>query len=257
MSPREGIEFVRTLPDLKDDFWVLQFGIGYPVPDHKIRWCTSRLKIDPIAKVGGTAITGAHMGESTKRNKRLEKCGSSECGIDMITGKIDAIAKWSNCQVWDWIILEGDDALYPGFFDLINSTYEISSGSDGSLRMGCFMCPVISPNTVKYKQDLGAVPDFSYMVRKILDKLREGRRIKSPRTGNNGAIYIGDRRECWELLKPYFPRMKELGFISDPVIEKVESMLELGTYPKTYKPDWIAQQEQIIESEPLQLALPI
>lgn len=46
-----AIPFVMVTPELKNNFWVLQFGRGYAVPNYRNRWCTSKLKVRPINKI--------------------------------------------------------------------------------------------------------------------------------------------------------------------------------------------------------------
>ena len=38
----------RLTPDLNNTFWVNFIGRGYPFPRKKLRWCTDRLKIQPV-----------------------------------------------------------------------------------------------------------------------------------------------------------------------------------------------------------------
>ena len=47
-----GLPFVphRLTPDFENSFWVNLIGRGYPFPRKKFRWCTDRLKIQPVNK---------------------------------------------------------------------------------------------------------------------------------------------------------------------------------------------------------------
>lgn len=42
------IETHRLIPDYNNTFWVNFLGRGYPFPRKKLRWCTDRLKIQPV-----------------------------------------------------------------------------------------------------------------------------------------------------------------------------------------------------------------
>ncbi len=46
----EGLPFVthRLTPEMDNTFWVNFIGRGYPFPRKKLRWCTDRLKIQPV-----------------------------------------------------------------------------------------------------------------------------------------------------------------------------------------------------------------
>ncbi len=41
----------KSIPPLDETFWIKLIGLGYPAPNNQFRWCTERLKIDPISKV--------------------------------------------------------------------------------------------------------------------------------------------------------------------------------------------------------------
>jgi len=49
-SREKGLPFIthRLTPDLNNTFWVNLLGRGYPFPRMKYRWCTDRLKIQPV-----------------------------------------------------------------------------------------------------------------------------------------------------------------------------------------------------------------
>ena len=38
------------IPDPKDSFWANLIGRGYPAPHRRFRWCTERMKIDPVSR---------------------------------------------------------------------------------------------------------------------------------------------------------------------------------------------------------------
>lgn len=243
-----GISFVIVSPELKNNFWVLQFGRGYAVPDYRNRWCTSKLKVRPINKIKGTSITGAHLGESKERDRRIN-CGSGECGIDKLSGTIEPISIWSNCDVWDWIALHGDQVFYEGFINSIHQTYQISESSNG-LRFGCFLCPVIGLNTLKNNVDTGMAPPISMEVRRILESLRKAPRVNNQRTGKAGAISVDARIQHWEMLRKHLPTLLKYRFITIKVVAEVQRLLKARSYPVTYKQDWIDSQEAILAKQP-------
>ena len=51
-AAEQGLPFVphRLTPDYDNTFWVNFLGKGYPFPRKKFRWCTDRLKIQPVNK---------------------------------------------------------------------------------------------------------------------------------------------------------------------------------------------------------------
>ena len=261
----KNIEFNITRPAIDRTYWAVQFGLGYPVPNHRNRWCTGDLKVKPSQKFykqreGAIPITGAHLGESSKRNQRLSKCGSTECGIDMIGDKVNTInpiAKWDNCDVWDWLILNSDQYFYKDFFIQLDSAYTdtTSKKSDGNLRMGCAFCPVVALKTLENNVSNGVSKPYVIQIRNILETLRKAPRINSPRTGKKGAITVEYRKIYWAQIKRYFPQLKEDGFIDDEIITYVDKKLASDSYPPTYSKEWIKEQEKLLESQYKQLSL--
>lgn len=69
-------------PAIKETFWVCLIGRGYPAPRHGFRWCTDRMKIQPVnhfirvmVRVHGETIIvlGTRKAESTKRAATMNK----------------------------------------------------------------------------------------------------------------------------------------------------------------------------------------
>ena len=78
----KGLPFIthRLIPDFNNTFWVNLIGRGYPFPRMKYRWCTDRLKIQPvnnfikkqIAKHGEIILViGTRKAESARRARTM------------------------------------------------------------------------------------------------------------------------------------------------------------------------------------------
>ncbi len=70
----------RLTPDLNNTFWVNFIGRGYPFPRKKLRWCTDRLKIQPVNNFVKSAIAeygeiimvlGTRKAESQRRARTM------------------------------------------------------------------------------------------------------------------------------------------------------------------------------------------
>lgn len=223
-------------------YWYYQFALGHPVPNWKNRWCTGRLKIKPQERTKSIAITGRHLGESATRDKKLN-CSSGECGIDKTINSVDPLLEFRNCDIWDLIFYADGTILYEGVFNLLKATYAEHTDSKGSLRMGCFMCPVIGLPTLKSNNNFEG-----YQTRLLLEKLRNCRRINNPRTKKGGAIYVGDRRTIWHELNRQL--LINLGYLTEEE-EEISLLLSIGTYPKTYSQEWIKAEHLRLNSEPV------
>lgn len=67
-------------PKLSDRYFVKVIGRGYPPPSNKFRWCTDRLRIDPVARVLKTRsegpniiVLGLRHGESGERDRTIRR----------------------------------------------------------------------------------------------------------------------------------------------------------------------------------------
>ena len=81
-AKRDELPFVphRLTPDLNNTFWVNFIGRGYPFPRKKLRWCTDRLKIQPVNNFVKSAIAeygeiimvlGTRKAESQRRARTM------------------------------------------------------------------------------------------------------------------------------------------------------------------------------------------
>jgi DNA sulfur modification protein DndC len=72
---------IRILsPPLNERFWVKVIGRGYPPPTDKFRWCTDRLRIDPVTRFldseamrSATVVLGVRDSESATRSLTLSE----------------------------------------------------------------------------------------------------------------------------------------------------------------------------------------
>lgn len=258
-----GIPFERVYSN--KSFWFYQFVRGYPVPGDKYRWCTSRLKTDPLDKIKTISLTGRHYGESANRDERLNKeyksCGSNECGIDKIKKekRIDLILNWRNCEVWDFIFFADGNCLYDGVFNALQNKYKKAEDiQSGSLRMGCAFCPVVGQGTIRKKFENGIVPSFVVKIRAILEKLRASDKIRSPKTGRLGACSVFVRRQLWQEVLFYKTELLEFGWISQEDIDLVTKALKDDyCYPPSYPRYWIEQEHEILLSKNIYTGLPL
>ena len=70
-------------PRLQDRYFVKVIGRGYPPPTNKFRWCTDRLRINPVKRLLNDAssgpsvvLLGTRRGESAERDRTLERHSS-------------------------------------------------------------------------------------------------------------------------------------------------------------------------------------
>ena len=77
---------VRVLtPQITERFFVKVIGRGYPPPTDKFRWCTDRLRIDPVSRflesehvTSATVVLGVRESESATRKLTLNENGTDD-----------------------------------------------------------------------------------------------------------------------------------------------------------------------------------
>jgi DNA sulfur modification protein DndC len=159
-------------PAVDQRFWVLLLGRGYPPPHQKFRWCTRRLKIDPVEhrlkdfiQPNRTVIvTGVRFGESKQRDNRLmQSCRrGGECGQGLWfqyssrlqAGYLAPLIDWKDCDVWDFLLFIAPDLGY--------QTSELARIYNGhQTRFGCWMCTVVKQD--KAMEKTIAQPEWSHL----------------------------------------------------------------------------------------------
>ncbi len=153
-------------PLIEESFWVNIIGRGYPPPNRTFRWCTQRLKIDPVnalvkQRVGhwGEAILhlGARRAESSTRAQTMA-ARPTHNGLQRhpdlprvwVSNPIEFL---STEEVWAYLLQNpnpwgGDNRpLYKLYASASNGECPIqidtSTPSCGNSRFGCWTCTVV------------------------------------------------------------------------------------------------------------------
>jgi DNA sulfur modification protein DndC len=158
---RSGFQAQIVLPEMEDRFFVYMLGLGVPPPTNRFRWCTPKLKIEPmhraltgLRQAAGEKLlmlTGVRMGESAARDARIAvSCSkdSGECGQgwmqvqtpEALADTLAPLLHWRLCHVYDWLYFDeyghGCDAAG------VAAVY----GED-DVRTGCVGCNLASQDT--------------------------------------------------------------------------------------------------------------
>lgn len=110
-------EILIAKPSSNDEFWVNLIGKGYPSPTRTFRWCTERLKINPMKSIvkeitnkHGSAIMtlGVRKSESQNRKQSIEKRTLSEDGFNKHDDYENVliyspIKEWLTDDVWSYL----------------------------------------------------------------------------------------------------------------------------------------------------------
>lgn len=219
------IEVHLLRPPAEESFWVNVIGRGYPPPNRVFRWCTSRLKIDPMStfvknrvKTWGEAIfqLGARRAESSSRAqtmaKRETRNGLSKHNDLPRVWINNPIEHLSTEEVWAYLLQNkpswggSNRELYRLYADASGNECPIqidkSTPSCGNSRFGCWTCTVVDKD--KASEGLLAAGDerMEQLIsfRDILLKVRDpenGYRDTRRMNGNegNGPLLISARKE--------------------------------------------------------------
>ncbi len=256
-----NIEVHLLKPPPEQSFWVNTIGRGYPPPTRVFRWCTQRLKIDPVTvfvnqRIGhwGEAILhlGARRAESSTRAQTMGN-RKSRNGLrrhpDLprvwVSNPIEFL---STEEVWAYLLQNanpwGNDnrALYKLYANASNGECPIqidtSTPACGNSRFGCWTCTVVERD----KASEGLLESGDERMEHLLafrDTLLEFRNPENGYLDNrrmNGAegpgpLLIKARRE---LLKRLLKLQEELG---QPLISSEELLLIQQMWKAARDPD--------------------
>lgn len=155
-------------PLLSETFWVNLIGKGYPAPTRQFRWCTERMKIDPMSefirdKVAAfgevTIVLGSRIQESASRAQVMRRHRVEGSRLAKHSSLPNAfvftpIDEWSADDVWEYLFSGpapwGGD--HQALFDLYKGSnggecplvIDTSTPSCGNSRFGCWVCTVVT-----------------------------------------------------------------------------------------------------------------
>ncbi len=171
-AQEEGLPFIthRLTPEMDNTFWVNFIGRGYPFPRKKLRWCTDRLKIQPvnnfvknkIAEHGEIILVlGTRKAESANRAKTMtyyEKKRVRELLSPNPTLANELVfsplSEWSDDDVWVFLMQYKNPwgysnkdllTLYRGATADGECPLMVKKGlpSCGKSRFGCWVCTMV------------------------------------------------------------------------------------------------------------------
>lgn len=155
-------------PEADETFWVNLIGKGYPAPTRQFRWCTERMKIDPVSefiksKVAAygevIVVLGSRSEESASRAQVIKKHRIEGSRLGRHTSLVNAfvftpIDTWTADDVWEFLFSGpapwGGD--HQALFDLYKGSnsgecplvIDTTTPSCGNSRFGCWVCTVVT-----------------------------------------------------------------------------------------------------------------
>jgi DNA sulfur modification protein DndC len=172
-ATEKGLPFVthRLTPAMDNTFWVNLIGRGYPFPRKKLRWCTDRLKIQPvntfvkekIAEHGEIImVIGTRKAESSRRAKTMayyerkrvrELLSPNQSMVNELV--FSPLEDWNDNDVWVFLMQYKNPwgysnkellTLYRGATADNECPMMVEKGlpSCGKSRFGCWVCTMVA-----------------------------------------------------------------------------------------------------------------
>lgn len=209
-------------PETAEGFFVLMLGKGYLPPTRWFRWCTKRLKVNPIRKyVKGlvqqcgacTVVLGMRLKESQDRDRGLKKRGYSKwMPFEGVQGTMiyAPILQLSVEDVWNYLL----DNEPPWGMDnhLLRHLYTGGNTSCslfcGGIRFGCWVCTVVKKD--RCTEGLAQIPGWDWLgnllgYRDLMLEVRQNPENRLLRTKNSrsylGPFDLSTRKFLYEKLK--------------------------------------------------------
>jgi len=244
------IYFHIVRPALEERFWVCLLGKGYPPPHQNFRWCTKRLKIEPVETAlkehiqpnRTVILTGVRFGESASRDQRMNySCRrGGECGQGVwfqYSARLQAaylapIAYWRECDVWDFLNFLAPLWGYPTH----RLEKDVYNGRE--TRFGCWMCTVVKQD--KAMEKITARPEWAHLrplmeFRKRVLRLTSSAESRYRRPdGKPGRLSLKTRKQLLEELLQLQKDLK-ISLIDDEEIEMIKTLWTDSKYKKYKK----------------------
>jgi DNA sulfur modification protein DndC len=161
----------RLTPLYKNSFWVNLIGKGYPAPSRNFRWCTERLKIEPVNRFiaehvdewgEATVVLGARRDESASRSQVLAKKVRDQMGLSKhptlpAAFVFTPIEEMTTDDVWSYLL--NHKCQWGGNNRDLAAMYQNAAGGEcpmvvdkstpscGSSRFGCWTCTLVQQDT--------------------------------------------------------------------------------------------------------------
>lgn len=181
-----GCELVveRVMAPMDRRYFVQLLGRGVPPPHNKFRWCTPKLKVEPMAAAlarlrastgSGKPLLlhGVREGESAARDGRIALACSrddAECGQgwyeqeldDALCDKLGPLLHWRVCHVARWLDTWAVEETYGGWdTSLLVRAYGGEEALEAGARTGCVGCPLVAEDRALARVLL--LPEWSHL----------------------------------------------------------------------------------------------
>ncbi len=193
-----GVEVRVVMADIDDRFLVYILGRGVPPPSNTFRWCTPKIKVEPMERALEELIkeksgkilmlTGVRIGESAVRDQRINvscskdggECGQGWYQVGLqndLCSTLAPLLHWRVCNVWDWLRIFAPNKKWGGWpTDMLAEAYGGDEAEEINARTGCICCPIVQKD--KALDAIILLPEWSYLspLKGLRDIYREMRK---------------------------------------------------------------------------------
>ncbi|RVU83648.1 DNA phosphorothioation system sulfurtransferase DndC [Leucothrix sargassi] len=249
-----------VFPKMDQTFWVNLLGKGYPAPQQSFRWCTERMKIDPVsdfikdkvAKHGEVIVAlGSRSQESASRAQTIASHNIEGSPLSRHSSLPNAytympIVDWSADDVWEYLI--SAPCPYGGdnwkLFDLYKGSnqgecplvIDTNTPSCGNSRFGCWTCTVVTEDKALH----GLIESGDEWMRPLLDFRNELHRSTKP---ENKSEYRNFKRRTGKVT--YMREVKDDDKKTSDAAPEVKKHVP-GPYWMKQRQDWV---RHLLETE--------
>jgi len=255
------LAFTIAKPRLDDRYFVKVIGRGYPPPTNIFRWCTDRLRINPVKSViakndSSIVLLGVRVGESQERDKTINKHSTnSKYYLNQNTSaKTKIFSPIINYTVQDvWATLKY--ALVPESIDhsIIGQLYK-DAGSEcpvykeakgtpcGKGRFGCWTCTVVRQDKSVHSMiengydELQPLFEFRNWLSVFRDNAKFRCKVRRNGTIGLGPITLRGRKQILQKLVKT-ERMSKLKLIEEAEILRIEELWQADKNNPKYQED--------------------
>jgi len=145
-------------PRRQDRYWIKVIGRGCPPPTNRFRWCTDKLRVNPLRDfcikqklTNITTILGVRKGESQQRDRTIVKYVKSGNYLRYYDSK----KRLYYCPIFNYSVVDVCNCLSNGnvfgknFYSKLAKIYGLNEGDQDIIyksndyRMGCWICTVV------------------------------------------------------------------------------------------------------------------
>jgi DNA sulfur modification protein DndC len=263
-----GVNIVTSAvkPTLENHYFVKVIGRGYPPPSNKFRWCTNRLRIDPIqtaikkssSNQKSIVVLGTRYEESQERNRVLEKHSTNQEYVFSQNGYANTtlfcpIINFNTDDVWEALVnLKSIKSID---IEKLSKIYKLISGECPIVRLpdtnpcskgrfGCWTCTVVrqdkaTKNLISngYKS-LEPLYDFRLWLLSIRDDISYRCTVRRNGVKGLGPFRLKARMEILERLK-FAESLSGHKLIGIEELVEINRLWALDSDSESYNEDYV------------------